>query len=147
MPVNFYHLLIELARIHARSTPLERVLESLGDAVTESSKVIDRARGGKNDDYFQSVQDDESDVVESLVGAAFVAAQTHITAIVSVIKRLIARAKKDGQALISSDGTKQGIMRFRRRPRAQVVRRFRGPVQGSDRDAARRWGRSLPASR
>jgi len=110
MPIQFYELHIEFARMHVRSVPLERVLESLGDAVTECGRIIDRAKASGSEEYVDIVVDDESDVVESLVGAAFVAAQAQISGVVSSIKRLIARAEKDGRVLTSTDGTKRGMM-------------------------------------
>ena len=88
---------------------LERVLEALSEAVRECDRVIDRAKASGCDEYSDGVADDESDVVDSLVGTAFIATQTQITAVVSSIERVHRRAQKDRLELKSSDGTKEGI--------------------------------------
>lgn len=98
--------------MHIHSHPLERVLSSLGDAVTESNKILERARTTGDEDYFDGVCDDESNVVESLIGAAFVASQAHITGVVSSIIRLGVQAAKDDHPLTSSTGKREGILRI-----------------------------------
>jgi hypothetical protein len=112
MPVVVYNILLEFGRFHTHSGPLKRVLNSLGEAVSASGKVIERARASGDEYYLDSVADDEADVVEGLVGAAFVVSQTQITGVVSSIKRLVRRASNDGHTLTSCSGTKEGILQM-----------------------------------
>ena len=95
-----------------RAATLERVLETLAEAVRECGKVIDRAKLSEDEDYIDAVVDDECEVLESIVGTAFVAAQTEITRVKTHIQRIHSCAKRDGHILKSSNGTKSGILKL-----------------------------------
>jgi hypothetical protein len=108
--MNIYSILLRLAHFRSRTTTLERVLDQLAEAVHECEKSVDRAKLSGNEDYIDSVVDDECDVVESILGTAFVVSQAEITALIAPIKRIHKRAEADGHILRSSDGTKLNIM-------------------------------------
>jgi hypothetical protein len=77
-----------------------------------SESAIARAEKSKDQDYIAAVVDDECAVVENVIGAAFVATQAEITATVSHVMRLHARASAAGHVLTASDGRKLGILRL-----------------------------------
>jgi len=108
--LNIYPELIALIRTHTDPTPLERILQTLGIAVDACTDAITRAQSSGNAEYIDAVVDDECDVIENLLGAAFVACQADITAVISHVKRMHKRALADGHRLDSSDGSKAGIM-------------------------------------
>lgn len=112
MTINFFHLHLDLARIQARSTSLERVLESLSNAVSEGAKAIAAASASGDEDGFEAIGDEESGVMEGLVGTAFVVAQTHITGIVSSIVRLHEYSAAHGTQLTTSNGKKAGVVQL-----------------------------------
>jgi hypothetical protein len=107
MPVIYNNLLLEFARMYVRPTSLERVLDSLGNAVSESVKSIDTARARGDEEHLNAIGEEESGVLESLVGTAFVVAQTHITGIVSAIIRL---HEANRSQLTICDGKRPGIL-------------------------------------
>lgn len=107
-----YNFLLLFAQIHIRSAPLGRVLNSLSTAVSECESIITQAEKKYGPECFDNLAEDESNVVDSLIGTAFVVTQTQITAIVSSVMRLHKQATADGRDLDSSDGTRDGIMRL-----------------------------------
>lgn len=112
MPIALYEILLEFAKIHVHSSPLERVLSSLGDAVTEGARKIEHARQHYHEDHFDSVCDEESEVLESLVGTAFVVAQAQITGVVSSVMRLHKKAMSDGVQVAGLKGERREILRL-----------------------------------
>ena len=86
MPVNKKTLYMELLRLQARMDPLDQVLEPISDAIHAAGDRADRAEA--SDAWADAVIDDECDLVENLLGAAFIACQTFITAVVSAAMRL-----------------------------------------------------------
>jgi len=61
-----------------------RVLAHLGDAVRETNQFIIEAQGIRmSAEHFDAIVDDETELIETLAGAAFVVCQTHITAVVT----------------------------------------------------------------
>jgi len=113
MPIVLYEILLEFAEIHVHSSSLERVLSSLGDAVTEAAGNIEHARRHYHEDHCDSVCDEESDVLESLVGTAFVVAQAQITGVVSSVMRLHKKAQSDGVHVAGLKGERREIMRLK----------------------------------
>lgn len=110
--MNIYRILLDLIRLHAQSGTLERVLDSFGVAVATCSETISQAKRSGDRDYIDAVVDDECAVVENVIGAAFVASQAELTATISHVMRLHARASADGHVLTTSDGRKSGILRL-----------------------------------
>jgi len=131
MPVNFYSLFLDLARIHANSEPIRRVLDSLSDAVTAARKTVDHAQANFAAEHYEALYEDESDVLESMVGTASVAAQTQITGVISTLKRLHNYAARHEVALTTITGSKDAIMQLASSPltgttftRIQVINAF-----------------------
>jgi hypothetical protein len=56
----------------------------------------------ENDDLLDSVAEEESDLLEAIIGTAFVVAQTEIEATVKMVERLHERATTDGHILTST---------------------------------------------
>jgi hypothetical protein len=108
--LNIYGEFIDLIRTHTGSTPLERVLQTLGVAVDACSGAITRAEISGDAAYIDAVVDDECDVIENLLGAAFVACQADISAIISHVNRMHKRALSEGHHLASSNCNKAGIL-------------------------------------
>lgn len=108
--MNIYKILLMLLQVHAQSGTLRRVLDSFGAAIDVCGNAIAQAEESGNPDYIDAIVDDECAVVEDLVGAAFVAGQAELTTTISHVMRLHRRAQTDGHALMSSDGTKAGIL-------------------------------------
>ncbi|MCG2722496.1 MAG: hypothetical protein L6290_10860 [Thermodesulfovibrionales bacterium] len=108
--MNIYREFIDLIRIHTGPTPLERVLQTLGDAVDACTGAITRAESSGDAEYIDAVVDDECDVIENLLGAAFVACQADISAVISHVNRMHKRGLSDGHRLASSDSSKTGIL-------------------------------------
>lgn len=108
--MNIYREFIDLIRIHTGPTPLERVLQTLGDAVDACTGAITRAESSGDAEYIDAVIDDECDVIENLLGAAFVVCQADITAVISHVNHMHKRAFADGHRLSSSDNSKAGML-------------------------------------
>ncbi len=105
--------LLQLIQLRGHSSSLYRVLESLSTALRECGTAIDLASKSGDDEYYNLVVDDECDVTENLLGAAFVSCQAEITSVVSCVIRLHSNAQASGNTLLSSDKTRMGIMALR----------------------------------
>ena len=90
-----YAFLVTFAETSRPSDALFRILEHLSGAISECDEILKRAVAGGNEDYYLMIGEEESDVVESLVGTAFVAIQTAITAVVSSVKRIHDQLDRD----------------------------------------------------
>ena len=86
------------------------MLRSLGSAAQECEDAITDAAGSGSLEIAEDVVCDECDVIENLLGAAFVTCQAEITAIVSHVIRLHEQAKKSSIILTASAPTKPAIM-------------------------------------
>lgn len=93
-----------------QSQSLYRILQAIGNATEACNEEIDKAAKSNNSDYFESVVDDECAVIENLLGAAFVACQAEITAVVSHAKQIHSITVASGINLAVCDGTKDGIL-------------------------------------
>jgi hypothetical protein len=92
--------------------------EALTGVLLANQKAIDfadttslEAQQSGDDEYIQVVADEQSELVENLVGCCFVACQTYITGVVSTTMTLHATAKKQGVILTSTNGTRPAIVR------------------------------------
>jgi len=108
--MNMYDLHLNFIGTDFRIDSLERVLQVISNAITEVSENISEAIESKRDEYIESVVDDETSVVEELLGAAFVVCQSYITTIVSGLMSLHERADSDGHKLTSTDGSRRDIL-------------------------------------
>jgi hypothetical protein len=111
--VNIYLLHLDLIGREFPSTTLERVFESIDQSIAASSRAIEEAVDNGDDDYATSVADDECDLIEALLGIAFVAAQTEITATTARVKSLHERFQRDfpHSNLTTTTGRKADILR------------------------------------
>jgi len=64
---------------------LTRCLRPIGDAIEDSGREIDRLKPDDHEGYIDAVVGEETEVVEQLLGTAFVLCQTYITGVVSRI--------------------------------------------------------------
>ncbi len=90
-----YSFLVTFAEMSRPSDALFRILEHLSGAVSECDEILKRAVADGNEDYYLMIGEEESDVVENLVGTAFVVTQTAITAVVSAVKRIHVQLTSD----------------------------------------------------
>ena len=92
--------------------PIDRILIPLGEAIRESCQAIDRADKIGNKLYYSVVEDEETLLIENLLGSAFVVCQTYISSVVSRVIKLhrYYESKSGGVILTSSNGTKRGLM-------------------------------------
>ncbi len=111
--INMY--LLHLDQIHGRFSGniIDRLFDSFDHAVAASAEAIRHAQASGLEEYSASVIDDEADLVESLVGVAFVTAQTEVTATVSHVKRLHEYycSQFPGRDLKTTSGQKPSILR------------------------------------
>lgn len=93
--VNIYDILIDFIGPDFSSGALRRVLESIQEAINVCDRAISDVQKNSEPDYIDAVGDTECDVIEALIGTAFVTAQTEITATASRVKRLHNKFKRD----------------------------------------------------
>src|SRR5262245_7504321 len=74
------------------------VLDVLGRSISAAAARIDLAAKSGADDYADAVADTEVEIIEGLLGAAYVVCQTQITAITQAALRCRAQTVKDGLA-------------------------------------------------
>lgn len=79
--INFVKLHLHLLRYTAEADELRAVLEALSKAIEASQRRMKEALGSKQEKYIEYVSDTESDLVENLLGAAFIVCQVQITSI------------------------------------------------------------------
>lgn len=111
--LNLYALHLKFISQDFKIDLLRRVLEALSDTIIEAESSITEASETGYDEYIEAVVDEETAVIEDLLGCGFVACQSYIAAVVSGVKSLHKRAKADGHQLCTTNGTKDSIMRFR----------------------------------
>lgn len=96
---------------------LDRVLSPIAAGIRKCGKTIDRADQSGNDEYAQMVADDEVEVVEGLLGAAFVVCQTHVERVTHAVDLLHKHARKlpppRGPVKLATTATgRSGVMGF-----------------------------------
>jgi len=80
-PVNPYQMELSWLSLTGDVSTLQRVLETLGDAIKESEKRLIKAQRTGSADWAEVVLDEECAITEDLIGAAFVVCQTYITGV------------------------------------------------------------------
>ena len=85
--MNRYELQLRLVHLELELDPVRRVLAALSGVVRSSGERIECALGF-NEEYGGIVQDQECDVIENIIGTAFVVGQGFITTTVSGIYKL-----------------------------------------------------------
>ena len=91
---------------------IERSLTPLGEAVAQCAETIDQATAFGDDRHLDAVIDDETAIVENLLGTAFVVCQSYITFVWSRVKSLHRSCHEADITLTTTDNTKAGIMRL-----------------------------------
>lgn len=72
---------ISLLRIHVHDDTLERVLDSIAAAIAAAVERVNKASASGDEEYAEFLAETESPMIEALLGTAFIASQTRITAI------------------------------------------------------------------
>lgn len=105
---------LERIRISYEHEDLMRVLNPIGEGISQCGEIIDQLSDDQDTEYVDAVIDQETSVIESLLGTAFVICQTFITSVVSRIKALhdYHNIKAPRQPLETTTGDKQAILRF-----------------------------------
>jgi hypothetical protein len=110
-PTNPYTLRFRLWSPDDTIPRLARVLGPIGEAIRESKQYCDKAADEGDGEWAQIVVDEETEVIEDLLGTAFVICQTYITIAVSNIMKLHGLFQKlEKRALSGLEHSKSGIM-------------------------------------
>lgn len=81
--ISHYIFCLNILQGNLSNQNLVRILSALGKAIGECEIAIHKASSTGNEYYIDAVTDDEVDVIEDLLGAAYVVCQTYITKIIS----------------------------------------------------------------
>jgi hypothetical protein len=89
-----------------------KMLDSLNELIQNSSNLIDELSDDDDDEHIEAVFDEESSFIEELVGLGFITCQIHISAVVSLIKRMHDYHNNNlpNITLNTSNGKKDGLM-------------------------------------
>lgn len=110
MPINIYSIHLKLIRLSFQYDVLSSTLNAQQNAIGATEAIVAEALNSGNEDYIEATSDEQSEIVESLLGCSFVAAQAYITYVVSHIKALHRTAKKNKISLSSASDSKRNIM-------------------------------------
>ena len=111
-PRSPYLLFLRLLQPEMVFSTLTRSLTVIGEAIQQSARVIDGAHDSGNVDYIEIITDEEVELIESLLGTAFVICQTNITSVVSRIKDLHSFfRKREGRPLGALGCSKEAILK------------------------------------
>lgn len=107
-----YRLFLRLLEPEVVFSTLTRSLTIVGQAIAQCDQVIDGARSSGDVDYIEIVTDEEVELIESLLGTAFVICQTNITCVVSRIYGLHSFfQKKEGRSLGALGNSRKALMK------------------------------------
>ena len=110
MPINIYSIHLKLIRLDFQYDVLSSILEAQQNAIEAATAIVGEAQESGDEDYIEATSDEQTEIVESLLGCSFVAAQAYITYVVSHIKALHRTAKKNKISLSSTSDSKSNIM-------------------------------------
>lgn len=98
----------------SRRQVYERVLNEIGKAIEKSSSLVDEVENIQElmPEQRHATIDDEVEIVEYLLGTAFVLCQAYITEVVSRVKGLHKVAESWGTTLSTTSNKKEDILRF-----------------------------------
>jgi hypothetical protein len=111
MGMNLYALHLRSINMDFRYDTSKCVLITVNNAIEEAKNNIDRAKKVQNEDYFDSIVDEETSIVEELLGAAFVVCQSYITSIVSSFIKLHKHAETDNLQLSVTSGQRKILLK------------------------------------
>jgi hypothetical protein len=100
-PRSATQILLRLLDYEIKIDVHSEVLSVLGQGIKASSTRINRADALGADDYAEAVVDAEIEIIEGLLGAAYVVCQTRVTAIAQAALHCRARIIADGLAFTS----------------------------------------------
>ena len=111
---NIYKIHLYLLRNIFEDGLLDRILNPIGEAIQNCKNNISGTLSSNNEDYTESVAEYEREIIENLLGTAFVACQTYITRIVSRIISLheYHNNQKKQKKLITTGNKKIDILSF-----------------------------------
>jgi hypothetical protein len=101
---------LDLLRMVVQDGTYRTVLDTLAQEICAASVRVDHAMATGGPDWREAVIDEECDLVEELLGTAFITCQTQITSITSQALNLRQEAlNADEIAFSAFDGTKEGL--------------------------------------
>ena len=110
-PKSPYQIFLRLLESESVFSALTRILQPISKAIQECSEIIDQVTDCGSEDYLEAVTDEEIELIESLLGTAFVICQTQVTCVVSRIKKLHSFFEtQEGRALGGLDNSKAEIL-------------------------------------
>lgn len=89
----------------------DRILDVIGSTIAESGRTIEAAKACSDTEYYRTIEDNEAEYVEQLIGVALVAAQTYISETVSRVVNIHNTATKPSFRF-PTNGTPHEIMTF-----------------------------------
>jgi hypothetical protein len=92
--MNLFRLHMDLFEAESRTDTLNRTLDALGNAICQCKKAIDQAKASGPPEYGDAVTEGECEMVEALLGVAFVASQVSISRVVSRVMAIHRTAGK-----------------------------------------------------
>jgi hypothetical protein len=111
---RLYAMYLRLLGDSVVSANIDLVLRAIGEAIAASESRMDALDHDVNSEYLDAVVDDETDVIENLLGASFVVCQTYISAVVSRVDALhsLYKGQHGGAELTTTSTRKRDIMGF-----------------------------------
>ena len=107
-----YHLFLRLLEPEPVFSTLLRILEPLGNAIRECDHNIDLMASGGNEDLAEDIITQETEIIETLFGTAFVVCQAHIACVVSRAMELHTFfQKREKRNLKAIDSFKKGLLK------------------------------------
>lgn len=108
------HMTLNSDWVVSRRQVYERVLNEIGKAIEKSSSLVDEVENIQElmPEQRDATIDDEVEIVEYLLGTAFVLCQAYITEVVSRVKGLHKVAESWGTTLSTTSNKKEDILRF-----------------------------------
>lgn len=97
---------------NTRLDVVEQCLMPISRSIEQSAKRIESAEDSGIQDYLDAVIDDETFLIENLLGIAFVICQHYITFIISNVKRMHDMASRSSTSLTTTSENKKDILRF-----------------------------------
>jgi hypothetical protein len=106
------NLTLDRHRVYSKRFVYERVLAEIGNAIRKSTNKAENIEELPTE-LIDQIIDDETEIVEYLLGTAFVLCQAYITDVVSTVMSLHKFADSRDISLKTTTNKKQDILRFR----------------------------------
>jgi len=112
--IDYYIFFLKFFELDLYDRSFERILSAIGNAIGDCEENIRKANSTGDEYYTWAVTDDEVDVVENLLGTAYVFCQTYITKTVSDVKALHCHHNKSNPSsmLKTTADSKESIVCF-----------------------------------